>query len=119
MVPSESDAVAARESVAGAAKVAPLAGAVSVTVGGWLAEGSTRMLTAEEDVVAPSLSTATTFNEYVPAGTAGHVTEYGEDVVDPIGVEPAKKSTLEIVPSASLAAAVTAMFFPAVKIEPS
>src|SRR5262245_47483363 len=119
MVPSESLADALSVTVAGAVKVAPFAGAVSVAVGGWLAGASTRMLTVADDVLAPPLSTATAFSEYVPAGTAAHVTQYGADVTDPSDVDPAKKSTLETVSSVSLAAAVTTMSLPAVKIDPS
>src|SRR6185437_10374099 len=96
MVPSESLAVALSVTVAGAVNAALLAGAASVTLGGLLAAtGSTRMLTVADDVLAPSLSTATAFNEYVPAGTAAQVTEYGAEATDPSDVEPAKKSTRE------------------------
>ena len=83
------------------------AGAVSVTVGGWFAAGSILTLTAADVAVAPLLSAATAVSEYVPALEGVQVTEYRAALLDPMGVDPAKKSTRAIVPSASLAAAVT------------
>src|SRR3954471_19492554 len=88
-------------------------------VGGWFWAGFTRMLTAADVVLAQSLSTATAVSEYVSAVTFDHVAEYGALVAEPIGVVPAKKSTRVIVPSASLAAAVTVTLFPAVNVVPS
>src|SRR5205085_7377745 len=62
---------------------------------------------AADVVVAPALSRATAVSEYVPAATLLHVTLYGDAVADPISVVPLKKSTRAIVPSGSLAVAVS------------
>ena len=60
-VPSESDAVASRRTVASAVNVAPFAGEVSVTVGGTF--GGTTVIVTGADVVAPlRLSVATAVN---------------------------------------------------------
>ena len=69
-------------------KVAPFAGAVRATVGGWFG-AVTVMLPAADVVVALSSSRATAVREYVPAGTLLHVTLYGLVASDPIGVWPA------------------------------
>src|SRR5205085_2184644 len=55
-VPSESDAVAASAIVAGAVNVAPFAGLVSATAGGWFPAGFTVIVTAADVVVAVALS---------------------------------------------------------------
>jgi hypothetical protein len=66
-----SPAVALIGTVAGAVNVAPLAGLVSDTVGGWLF--ATVIERAADVVVAPALSRATAVREYVPAATFDHV----------------------------------------------
>jgi hypothetical protein len=70
IVPSRSEAVAAKTMLAGAVYVAPLAGAVSATDGGAVA---TVTETGADVVEAPALSTATAVSVYVPAATLVHV----------------------------------------------
>ena len=72
IVPSESLAVAAKEIVAGSRYDAPLAGAVSVTVGDAL--GCTVTLIGAEVVVALRSSVATAVSDHVPAGMFVHGT---------------------------------------------
>ncbi|MNC85422.1 hypothetical protein D3C83_10200 [compost metagenome] len=63
MVPSLSLALALMVIEAGAVYVAPLAGAVSDTVGGWFAAALTVIERAADVAVAPSSSTARAVSE--------------------------------------------------------
>src|SRR5688572_8813313 len=104
--------------LAGAVSVARLGGAVSETLGGWLAGGLTVMVRAADVVVAPSSSVARAVSEYVPAGTLFQAMLYGLVVSLPISVVPWKKSTRATVPSVSLAVALTVMLAGAVNVAP-
>jgi hypothetical protein len=118
-VPSVSLAFALTMMLAGALNVAPSAGAVSATVGGWFAGGLFTVIERTADVVvAPSSSVARAVREYVPAGTLFHATLYGLVVSLPINVEPWKKSTRLTVPSVSLALALMVMLAGAVNVAP-
>jgi len=99
-------ASAARLSVAGA-KYGPELATVKLTVGAALL--ATVIGTAAEVVTPPALSVALAVSEYDPAPTLLQVAVYGEFADVPISVAPAKKSTLLIDPSESLALAVIAM----------
>jgi hypothetical protein len=99
-------ASAARLSVAGA-KYGPELAIVKLTVGAALL--ATVIGTAADVVTPPALSVALAVSEYEPAATLLHVTAYGELVDVPISVAPAKKSTLLIDPSESLALAMIEM----------
>jgi len=68
-VPSASLAEADTVIDAGAVNEAPLAGAVSETVGAWFGGLLTLIVWAADVVVAPLSSRATAVNEYVPAAT--------------------------------------------------
>jgi hypothetical protein len=70
--PSASSAVAVIVTSTGAVKMALLAGAVSVTVGGTLS-GFTVMATAVEVVVALSSSVARAVRMWLPSGAFVHV----------------------------------------------
>ncbi|MFN7220891.1 MAG: hypothetical protein ACK5UX_09660 [Burkholderiales bacterium] len=65
--PSESDALAARFIVAGAAKEALFAGAVMETVGGTFGADTTTLIAAEV-VEPPELSVAFAVSDLVPTG---------------------------------------------------
>ena len=67
-VPSASDAVAAKPTVAGAVKFAPFAGCVNVTVGAVFA-ALTVIVAGALVVVAPRLSVARAVTVYVPTAT--------------------------------------------------
>jgi hypothetical protein len=82
-------AVALMVIVAGAVNAAPLAGLVIEDVGGWFCAAFTVTLTADDVVVAPSLSRATAVSEYVPADTLLHVALYGAAVSLPTSCVPA------------------------------
>ena len=71
-VPSVSAALAVIGTVAGAVNVAPLAGAVMLTVGGTLPAGFTVIAIAALVVVPPALSVALAVRVYAPARTLGH-----------------------------------------------
>jgi len=84
-----SAAVAAIETAAGAANVAPFVGLVSDTVGGVLLDAAIVTCRLPEVVVAPESSRATAVRICVPLGALLHVTEYGLLESDPIRVDPA------------------------------
>jgi hypothetical protein len=107
MLPFVSLAVAAIDTDAGAVNEAPFVGLDNETTGGVLEAVATVTCRELDVVVAPELSRATAVSVCVPLGALLHVTEYGLLVSDPIGVEPAKNSTAAIVPSVSLALALT------------
>ena len=106
-VPSESLAVAvmfmatpAPNEVSGLVVV----GDVIVTVGGTSAFTVIEM--GFEVFGPPALSVATAVNEYVPGPGGVNVTEYGDVMSVPREVAPLKNSTLETLPSVSLAVAL-------------
>ena len=72
-VPLLSAAVALIVTVAGAVYVAPLAGLVMATVGGWFAGALTVTRAVDDVVVAPPSSIATPVRSWTPAGTSVHV----------------------------------------------
>src|SRR5713101_2256127 len=65
------------------------------------------MFTGAEVVLTPRLSVARAVSVCVPAATLASVTPKGAAVTVPASVAPSKKSTLAMVPSESLAVAVT------------
>lgn len=95
-------------------KLALLAGAVRDTVGGVFG-AVTVILTVADVTLRLRLSVALAEIAYVPAATEFHTKLYGLLVSSPSFVVPLKNSTLETVPSASLAVAVIVMFDPLIK----
>ena len=87
-VPSVSLAVAASAIGAPSAKLAPLAGALSATLGGRLG-ALTLTVTALEVVRAPSSSMATAVRAWVPAGAVVQVYAKGAMVSAPSKLAPA------------------------------
>src|SRR5687767_9891527 len=87
------------------------------TLGGVVSVGGLTVVTVivavAEVVLAPRLSIATALKAWLPAVALLHVTAYGEVASTPSEAVPRKNSTLAMLPSLSLALAVTAMLLPA------
>ena len=77
------------------------------------------MFTAADVVVAPALSVAVAVSAYAPGASPPSVVPKGELVAVPTKLPFAKKSTLLMLPSGSLALAVTGTLAGAVKVAPS